>query len=50
VPAQIIGQVGALGSKLQITTSSGTLDATLDRLDEAYHEAIPNIMSRPSAQ
>ncbi len=50
VPARIIGQVGALGSKLQITTGTGTFDASLDRLDEAYHEAIPKIMSGPSAQ
>lgn len=46
VPAKIIGRVGALGAPLQITTGAVTLDAPLDRLDEAYHEAIPKIMSQ----
>ena len=50
VPARIIGQVGALGAPVQITTGGGTLDVSLDRLDDAYHEAIPRIMARPSAQ
>jgi phosphoribosylformylglycinamidine synthase len=50
VPARIIGHVGASGSPLQITTSTATLNASLDRLDDAYHEAIPRIMSRPASQ
>lgn len=46
VPARIIGQVGALGAPLHITTASLELTAPLARLDEAYHEAIPRIMAQ----
>ncbi len=49
VPASIIGRVGAVGAPLQITTASTRLDAPLDRLDEAYHEAIPRIMSQAAS-
>ena len=49
VPARIIGQVGALGAPLQIKMGTGTLDAPLSRLDEAYHEAIPKIMAQAAA-
>jgi phosphoribosylformylglycinamidine synthase II len=46
VPGRIIGQVGALGAPLHITTVANELSAPLPKLDEAYHEAIPRIMSR----
>ncbi|MDB4876116.1 MAG: Phosphoribosylformylglycinamidine synthase 2 [Gemmatimonadetes bacterium] len=46
VPGRIIGQVGALDAPLHITTVANELSAPLAKLDEAYHEAIPRIMSR----
>jgi phosphoribosylformylglycinamidine synthase len=46
VPAHVIGQVGAVGAPLQITTGRSRIVAPLDRLDEAYYEAIPGIMSQ----
>jgi len=46
VPARLIGEVGALGAPLQITTSRSRIVAPLARLDQAYYEAIPRIMSR----
>jgi phosphoribosylformylglycinamidine synthase len=46
VPARGIGQVGALGAPLHITTAGLVLAAPLSRLDEAYHEAIPKLMSQ----
>src|SRR6185437_148963 len=49
VPARVIGQVGAVGAPMQITTAAGSLVATLERLDDAYHEAIPRMMARASA-
>ncbi|HTE45871.1 MAG TPA: AIR synthase related protein, partial [Gemmatimonadaceae bacterium] len=50
VPAAAIGRVGALGAPLQISTANGSLVAPLARLDDAYHEAIPKIMSKAAAQ
>jgi phosphoribosylformylglycinamidine synthase subunit PurL len=47
VPARVIGSVGAVGDPLQITTSSGRINAPLAKLDEAYHETIGRIMSTP---
>jgi len=49
VAARVIGQVGAVGAPMQITTVAGSMVATLERLDEAYHEAIPRLMARASA-
>jgi phosphoribosylformylglycinamidine synthase len=46
VPARVIGRVGALGAPLDIKASSGHLTASLDGLDDAYHESIPRIMSQ----
>jgi phosphoribosylformylglycinamidine synthase II len=46
VPARVIGQVGPTAAPLQITTAAGRFEIELRRLDEAYHEAIPRIMSR----
>jgi hypothetical protein len=46
VPARVIGQVGAIGAPLQITTSRSRIVAPLGKLDEAYYEAIPRLMSR----
>ena len=48
VPARVIGQVGAIGAPLQITTSRSRVVAPLARLDEAYYEAIPRLMSQPA--
>ena len=48
VPARVIGQVGALGAPLQITTSRSRIVAPLAKLDEAYYEAIPRLMSQPA--
>ena len=47
VPARVIGTVGALDAPLTITTAAVALVAPLAALDEAYHEAIPRIMSQP---
>jgi phosphoribosylformylglycinamidine (FGAM) synthase-like enzyme len=49
VPGRIIGQVGALGAPLHITTATNELTGPLAKLDDAYHEAIPRIMSRTAA-
>jgi phosphoribosylformylglycinamidine synthase II len=46
VPARTIGQVGELGDPLHISLGTRALDISLERLDEAYHEAIPRIMSQ----
>jgi phosphoribosylformylglycinamidine synthase II len=46
VPSRIVGQVGTLGAPLHITTATSGLTAALTALDEAYHEAIPHIMSQ----
>jgi len=44
----MIGQVGPLGGPLQITTSRSRIVAPLAKLDEAYYEAIPRLMSQPA--
>ena len=49
VPARTIGEVGAVGAPLQITTGKAQLIASLAELDRAYHESIPSIMSQPAA-
>ena len=49
VPAQVIGQVGALGAPLQITMGGSRFSAPLGKLDEAYHEAIPRLMSQTAS-
>ncbi len=49
VPARAIGMVGALGEPLHITLGTGVLESDLSRLDEAYHEAIPRIMSQSAS-
>ncbi|HEY4303030.1 MAG TPA: phosphoribosylformylglycinamidine synthase subunit PurL [Gemmatimonadaceae bacterium] len=46
VPARAVGQVGELGEQLHISLGATQLEADLARLDEAYHEAIPKIMSQ----
>jgi hypothetical protein len=47
VPARVIGHVGAVGDPVQITTAAGRIAASLARLDEVYHETLPQIMSTP---
>jgi len=49
VPATVIGQVGALGAPLQISMGTSRFSASLDKLDEAYHEAIPRLMSQTAS-
>jgi phosphoribosylformylglycinamidine synthase len=46
VPARIIGQVGAPGAPLQITTGAARLEASIAKMDDAYHETIYRIMSQ----
>ena len=46
VPARAIGTVGPTGAPVQITTRSARIVAPLARLDAAYHETIPRIMSQ----
>jgi phosphoribosylformylglycinamidine synthase len=46
VPARVIGTVGAANGSLDVVMSGGKLSAPIATLDEAYHEAIPRIMSR----
>jgi phosphoribosylformylglycinamidine synthase len=46
VPARVIGTVGAPNGSLDVVMSGGRLSAPIARLDDAYHEAIPRIMSR----
>jgi phosphoribosylformylglycinamidine synthase len=45
VPARAIGRVGQAGDPLHITVGPLEFDAPLDRLDDAYHETIPRIMT-----
>jgi phosphoribosylformylglycinamidine synthase len=47
IPARVIGQVGAVGEPLQIIFAEGALSSPLARLDDAYHETLPRIMSMP---
>jgi phosphoribosylformylglycinamidine synthase len=47
VPARVIGHVGNVGDSAQITTATGRIAASLARLDEVYHETLPQIMSTP---
>jgi phosphoribosylformylglycinamidine synthase len=46
VPAVQIGRVDSPAAPLQITVGRTRVFAQLDRLDAAYHEAIPSIMER----
>jgi phosphoribosylformylglycinamidine synthase len=46
VPARVIGHVGPLGAPLQISIGTTRLEASLERLDDVYHESIPRIMSQ----
>ena len=46
VPARVIGQVGALGAPLQISTAAVRFIAPLAKLDDAYHDTIPRIMAQ----
>ena len=48
VPARVIGEVGAAGAPLDITTAGRRLTASLDDLDDAYHETIPRLMAQPA--
>jgi phosphoribosylformylglycinamidine synthase len=50
VPARRIGRVTAAKDGLRITVGERRLHATLDRLIDAYHEALPRAMSRAAAE
>jgi phosphoribosylformylglycinamidine synthase len=47
VPAKVIGHVGSARDSVQITTATSRIAASLARLDDAYHETLPRIMSTP---
>jgi phosphoribosylformylglycinamidine synthase II len=49
VPAQKIGRVFADSGTLRIRIGDDVIDAPLDRLADAYHDAIPRRMSRSDA-
>jgi phosphoribosylformylglycinamidine synthase len=49
VPATKIGKVDDRGAPLQITVGRTRISAQLERLDAAYHEAIPSIMEQAAA-
>ena len=51
VPARVIGAVTAASAGLTVTVGAGRkeLRATMDRLIDAYHEALPRAMSRTAA-
>ena len=46
VPAQVIGRVGARGGTFRIRHSTGALEASVESLASAFHDAIPRIMTR----
>jgi phosphoribosylformylglycinamidine synthase len=49
VPAQRIGWVRATSRSLRLRVGARTIDAALDALADAYHEAIPTLMNRSAA-
>jgi phosphoribosylformylglycinamidine synthase len=49
VPAAKIGSVRGAGADLQISFGDTRIVAPLTRLDAAFHDAIPTIMSQPAA-
>ncbi|HEY0972400.1 MAG TPA: phosphoribosylformylglycinamidine synthase subunit PurL [Gemmatimonadales bacterium] len=48
VPARRVGTVGESGQPLSFTVGERVIDAPLDRIAAAYHDAIPDIMNRPA--
>ena len=50
VPARTIGSVRAAGDGLSITVGSRSIRASSAALSSAYHDAIPNAMSRAPAE
>ncbi|HJU88239.1 MAG TPA: phosphoribosylformylglycinamidine synthase subunit PurL [Gemmatimonadaceae bacterium] len=50
VPAREIGRVRSQSPVLRIRVGSRTIDAPLDRLASAYHDAIPSLMNRAVAE
>ncbi|MEX2181063.1 MAG: phosphoribosylformylglycinamidine synthase subunit PurL [Gemmatimonadaceae bacterium] len=49
VPARVIGRVTGARDGFAITTGGAALNASVERLAEAYHEALPRAMSRAPA-
>ncbi len=50
VPARVIGHVTPAARGLSITVGDRRLTATVDRLSDAYHEALPRAMQRAAAE
>jgi phosphoribosylformylglycinamidine synthase II len=48
VPARVIGKVTDFGSSLTIALEDDVLRADVSSLADAYHNAIPQVMSRPA--
>lgn len=46
VPARVIGTVGASDGRFRVRYAGGMLDTTVATLAEAFHDAIPRIMTR----
>lgn len=46
VRATVIGRVGARNGTFRITFAGGALESPVARLADAYHDAIPRIMTR----
>jgi phosphoribosylformylglycinamidine synthase II len=49
VPAERIGWVRATSARLRIRVAARTIDASLETLADAYHDAIPRRMNRSAA-
>ena len=49
VPAKVIGRVTGAHDGFSITTLHSTLQAPVERLAEAFHEALPRAMSRTAS-
>jgi phosphoribosylformylglycinamidine synthase len=49
VPAERIGHVRAGSLRLRIQVADETIDASIETLADAYHEAIPRLMNRSAA-
>ena len=46
VPARVLGRVGAPGGAVRLQVGARTIEAPVEALARAYHEAIPAIMTR----
>ncbi|MDP1860067.1 MAG: phosphoribosylformylglycinamidine synthase subunit PurL [Gemmatimonadaceae bacterium] len=46
VPAHVIGRVGARDGEFRIRLTTGVLESPIQKLADAFHDAIPRIMTR----